>query len=81
MEDKHKYKENSYCFQWGKNTPNISLKIKNNIKQVTAKRMLGVIDENLTFKDHIKHICMQARKSYSQLTAFPNLPIYFENII
>ena len=78
MEDKHKYKENrSYCFQWGKNTPNISLKIKNNtIKQVTAKRMLGVMtDEKLTFKDHIKHICMQARKSYSQLAAFPNLPL------
>ena len=55
MEDKHKYKENkSYCFQWEKNTPNI--------KQVTAKRMLGVIiDEKLTFKDHIKHICMQAK--------------------
>ena len=69
-------------FSGGKNTPNISLKIKNTIKQVTAKRMLDVIiDENLTFKDHIKHICMQARKSYSQLTAFPNLPIYFENII
>ena len=57
---KHKYKENkSYCFQWEKNTPNI--------KQVTAKRMLGVIiDEKLTFKDHIKHICTQAGKSYSQ---------------
>ena len=69
MGDKHKYKENkSYSFQWGKNTPNISLKIKNNtIKQVTAKRMLGVIiDEKLTFKDHIKHICTQAGKSYSQ---------------
>ena len=78
MEDKHKYKENrSYCFQWGKNTPNISLKIKNNtIKQVTAKRMLGVtLDEKLTSKDHIKHICMQARKSCSQLAAFPNLPL------
>ena len=38
--------------------------------------MLGVIiDEKLTFKDHIKHICMQARKSYSQLAAFPNLPL------
>ena len=60
MEDKHKYKENkSYCFQWEKNTPII--------KQVTAKRMLGVIiDEKLTFKDHIKHICTQAGKSYSQ---------------
>ena len=78
MEDKHKHKENrSYCFQWGKNTQNINLKTKNNtIKQVTAKRMLGVIlDEKLTFKDHIKHICMQARKSYSQLAAFPNLPL------
>ena len=68
MEDKHKYKENrSYCFQWGK---------KHTIKQVTAKIMLGVmIDERLTFKDHIKHICLQARKSYSQLAAFPNLPL------
>ena len=78
MGDKHKYKENkSYSFQWGKNTPNISLKIKNNtIKQVTAKRMLGVIiDEKLTFKDHIRHICMQARKSYPQLAAFSNLPL------
>ena len=76
MEDKHKYKENrSYCFQWGKNTPNINIKTKNNtIKHVTAKRMLGVIlDEKLTFKYHIKHICLQARKSYSQLAAFPNL--------
>ena len=37
--------------------------------------MLGVvIDEMLTFKHHIKHIRMQARKSYSQLAAFPNLP-------
>ena len=64
-------------FNGEKNTPNISLKIKNNtIKQVTAKRMLGVIiDEKLTFKDHIKHMCMQARKSYSQLAAFPNLPL------
>ena len=32
-------------------------------------------DEKLTFKDHIKHICMQARKSYSQLAAFPKLPL------
>ena len=49
MENKHKYKE--------------SLKTRNNtIKQVTAKRMLGaIIDEKLTFKDHIKHICMQAK--------------------
>ena len=64
-------------FSGGKNTPNISLKIKNNnIKQVTAKIMLGVmIDDKLTFKDHIKHICLQARKSYSQLAAFPNLPL------
>ena len=65
MEDKLKYKEiRSYCFQWVKKTPNISLKIKNNtIKQVTAKRMLGaIIDEKSTFKNHIKHICMQARK-------------------
>ena len=64
-------------FSGEKNTANISLKIKNNtIKQVTAKRMLGVMtDEKLTFKDHIKHICMQARKSYSQLAAFPNLPL------
>ena len=64
-------------FNREKNTPNISLKIKNNtIKQATAKRMLGVIiDEKLTFKDHIKHICIQARKSYSQLAAFPNLPL------
>ena len=55
-------------FSGEKNTANISLKIKNNtIKQVTAKRMLGVIiDEKLTFKDHIKHICTQAGKSYSQ---------------
>ena len=38
--------------------------------------MLGVIiDEKLTFKDHIKHICMQARKSYCQLAAFSNLPL------
>ena len=64
-------------FSREKNTPNISLKIKSNtIKQVTAKRMLGVIiDEKLTFKDHIKHICMQARKSYCQLAAFSNLPL------
>ena len=38
--------------------------------------MLGVImDEKLTFKDYIKHICMQASNSYSQLAAFPNLPL------
>ena len=38
--------------------------------------MLGVIiDEKLIFKDHIKHICMQARKSCSQLAAFSNLPL------
>ena len=48
----------------------------NTIKQVTAKTMLGaIIDEKSTFKNHIKDICMQARKSYSQLAAFPNLPI------
>ena len=72
MENKHKHKKNrSHCFQWEKNTPNI-----NTIKQVTNKRMLGVIiDEKLTFKDHIKYTCMQARKSYSQLAAFPNLPL------
>ena len=64
-------------FSGKKNTPNINLKINNNtIKQATTKRMFGVIiDEKLTFKYHIKHICMQARKSYSQLAAFPNLPL------
>ena len=48
----------------------------NTIKQVTAKTMLGaIIDEKSTFKNHVKDICMQARKSYSQLAAFPNLPL------
>ena len=40
-----------------------------------------IIDEKLTFKDHIKHICMQAKKSYSQLAAFPKLPLSILKIL